>query len=666
MTTKKSAKIKLFLKAAIPALMLFLTFSHCARPLAPQGGPMDTLPPVLVSASPAAGATNFTDRHITLNFDEYIRLDNQSQEFFVSPFMERSPNLSVRGRSVVVELLDTLLPDQTYSLNFGGSVVDNNESNPLTGLRYVFSTGDAIDSLMMSAYTVDAYTNDTVGKAFMLFFGAAANSSYTPEYDSTLLKGRALAVAKSFPNGIGLIENLKPMDYRIYAFEDKNNNRTYEPGTDRAAFLDSTYNPASAPPFEAWYDQYRMYWQADPQMLFRLFMEEPFLRMIYGSASRSEQAKIEVDFSAPHPIIENLTLDGIDPERIYTEYLGPNKDSMILWITRPETLPDTILGEILYHRHDSLNELYVDTAKLRLPWQKPSAEGGRRRNREEAAEADTVAVPLGFSISPSQELNPLKEVKFTFDYPLTSVDTTVFEIGEVVSAETSRPVAYTFTRDTLKIREWTLRADWKPRSEYRIFIPPGAFANTMGHTNDTAMVTLKTLDPDSFGKVIVNVTGKTPESRYIVQLLDPRGGVTEEKSGVATGSYAFEYVSAGETRIRVVEDLNGNGKWDTGKIIERIQPERVELFRTETGAEEFTVRTGWELSYALDMNDIFSPPDMENIKAVIERRNAKYMIDYQQRMERERNEGQDQQQNQQQYGNAINSVASGNNFNLGL
>lgn len=661
MTRKQTDTIKYFVKAAIPALMVFFAFTYCARPLAPQGGPIDSLPPALLSASPAAGTTNFTGKRVTLTFDEYIKLKDQYTEFFISPFMERTPNLSERGKSIVVDIRDTLLPDQTYSLNFGASITDYNEGNPLTGFRYVFSTGDVIDSLMMSAYTVDGSTNDTVGNVFIMFF--ADGDDYTPEYDSTLYNNRPLAAAKTFRNGIGIVENLKPMDYRVYAVEDNNNNQTYEPGVDRVAFIDSLYNPATAPPFDTWYDQYRMYWQADPQMLFRLFMEEPFRRMSYTNSSRSEQGKIEVNFSAPHPLIESLTLNDIDPSRIYTEYLSADKDSMILWIDRPETLPDTLFGEILYHRHDSVNSLYLDTVKLRLPWQKPSA--GRGRNRD-AAVADTVATPLGFSASPSQELNPQRPVYFSFDYPLTRIDTTLFEVSKITGPDTKQSIPYTFTQDTVKIREWVMKADWEPKAEYRIFITPGALENIMGQVNDSATLNLKTLDPDDYGKVTVNITGKTPESKYIVQLFSARRMV-EEKTGLTTGSYSFEYVPTGESKIRIIEDMDGNGKWDSGNLLARIQPERVEMFLTETGAEEFTVRVGWFLTYSLDMNTIFSPINMENMKTVIERRNAKYLKEYQRRMEQERNNPQNQNNNQQGmgFGNAMNSITSGNNFNLG-
>ena len=211
---------------------------RCARITQPQGGPKDSLPPVVITMTPAYGTVDFKEKRVYIEFNEYVQLKDQQKEFYTSPFMKKTPLVSLRGRGIQVDIKDTLLPNQTYSLNFGRSVADNNEGNPYTGLRYVFSTGSEIDSLMMSGYSVDAYTSDTVGNVFLLFYDPKADS--VPERDSTVFQSKPLAVGRAFPNGIFLVENLQPMAYRVYALEDNNGNRQYDAGVDRIAFLDST------------------------------------------------------------------------------------------------------------------------------------------------------------------------------------------------------------------------------------------------------------------------------------------------------------------------------------------------------------------------------------------------------------------------------------------
>ncbi len=131
----------------IAAVLLFVStfFIRCASIMTPDGGPYDTIPPVIVKMSPDNFTTNFTANKIYIEFDEFVKITDQSKEFFVSPQMKTKPRISTRGRGIVVTLGDSLAPNTTYALNFGATIKDNNEGNPLYSMRYVFSTGDEID-----------------------------------------------------------------------------------------------------------------------------------------------------------------------------------------------------------------------------------------------------------------------------------------------------------------------------------------------------------------------------------------------------------------------------------------------------------------------------------------------------------------------------------------
>ena len=357
---------------------------RCARITQPQGGPKDSLPPVVITMTPAYGTVDFKEKRVYIEFNEYVQLKDQQKEFYTSPFMKKTPLVSLRGRGIQVDIKDTLLPNQTYSLNFGRSVADNNEGNPYTGLRYVFSTGSEIDSLMMSGYSVDAYTSDTVGNVFLLFYDPKADS--VPERDSTVFQSKPLAVGRAFPNGIFLVENLKPMDYRVYALEDNNGNRQYEAGVDRIAFLDSTYNPATMPAFDIWYDSSRMYLQAQPQILMRMFMDEPSKRQTYSSSARPMKNKIQLYFTAPHPKIEELSFDSIDPGAIVTEYLTPKHDSMELVVRPVENRENARYAQ----RQDHLPRTrYAEQAEARHGTAKVGLESSAGQREEKAQRGGT-------------------------------------------------------------------------------------------------------------------------------------------------------------------------------------------------------------------------------------------------------------------------------------
>ena len=224
------------LEAAV--LLFFCTafLVRCASMMTPVGGPKDTIPPVVVAVTPADYTTDFTDRKIFIEFDEYVQLKDQQKEFFTSPQMKRKPSLAVRGKGIQITIRDTLKENTTYALNFGSAVRDNNEGNPLNSLRYVFSTGPEIDSLVVSGYTADSYKADSVGKSFVWFF-RADSVEWTPDYDSTVFNYKPDVIARAENNGIFIAQNLKPVPYRVYAVQDKNDNQLYDPGEDQIGFL---------------------------------------------------------------------------------------------------------------------------------------------------------------------------------------------------------------------------------------------------------------------------------------------------------------------------------------------------------------------------------------------------------------------------------------------
>ena len=160
----------------------------------------------------------------------------------------------------------SLAPNTTYALDFGSAIRDNNEGNPLYSMRYVFSTGGEIDSMICSGYTADAYEADSVPRSFLWFFPPTprpSRPSTTPRSTSTV---RPSSRAPE-NNGIFIAQNLKPVPYRIYAFEDTNGNQLYDPSVDRVGFLDEARNPAELPDFAIWHDSVRGYATAEPATL---------------------------------------------------------------------------------------------------------------------------------------------------------------------------------------------------------------------------------------------------------------------------------------------------------------------------------------------------------------------------------------------------------------
>lgn len=634
------------LSTLITAMFMVIILSRCASVLTPTGGPKDSLPPVIVNMLPDNFSTNFKSKDVYIEFDEFVQLKDQQKEFFTSPAMKKKPTLAIRGRGIVVTIKDTLLENTTYALNFGSAIRDNNEGNPLNAMRYVFSTGAAVDSMYMSGYTADSYKADSVGRSFIYFF-PADSIEHVAEYDSTMFKYKPAVIARAEKNGIFIAQNLKPIKYRVYAVEDTNDNQMYEPEVDQVGFIEEEYNPLDMHGFAVWYDSIRQYPSADPQLYFRMFLDKAFKRQILQETERPMQHQAILRFGARNPKIESFKFDSIPSDSVIVDPLTIGHDTVALWFNiAPEKLADTIKGQLIYFKHDSINNLVRDTARLRLPWklfETKEQEKAREKLEKEREKAiakgeewiePPVENPFKFDMKLSGEINPENGLSFKLNYPLVEFDSLAVVLTKTLTApeegEKADTIAQkvTFERDTADMLKWKINSKWDDlKSTYSFVIPKGAMRDVAGFSNDSLVAKYTLNDPEKFAKVIVNVKGNpSVDAKYIVELLDGRSKLLQAKECDGESSVVdFNYVPAGEIRLRVVEDMNGNGKWDGGNLVERRQPERVEMF-SQDGEDTFATKINWEVELDMDMSKIFAPITMESLIRMLDDREAQRLI----------------------------------------
>ena len=636
MQTRKRNILRL-LRAAV--LLLFATafLSRCASMMTPTGGPRDTLPPVILNMTPDNFSVNRPIVHhekIYIEFDEFVQLKDQQKEFFTSPQMKKKPLVSMRGKGIVVQLRDTLEANTTYALNFGSAVRDNNEGNPLYSMRYVFSTGPTIDSMIFSGYTADSYKADSVSKSFIWFFPADSVENVA-EYDSTIFKYKPAVIARAENNGIFIAQNLKPIPSRVYAVQDKNDNQMYEPGSDQVGFLEKSYNPAEMPDFAMWYDSIRQYVTAEPQLYLRMFTDKAFRRQLLSQTERPLQHKAMLYFGAAHPRIERIRFDSIPEDRVIVDPQTVGRDTIALWFNMPSSaLPDTIKGEITYFKHDTVNVLQEVTEPLKLSWrlietkeqEKEREILDRDRRQAEAAGEKWVEPkkenPFAYKLPLTGEINPENNLTVDFDYPLTRLDSAAMLLTLTRSDNSIEDVPVRFVRDTGLLRRWHIEAPWTSGGQYTLTIPKGAITDVAGFSNDSIVRKYTVLDPEKFATVKIHVKGKDDKAKYILQLLDGSNALKQEKRDVTTGDWQFNYVPAGEIKFRIIEDMNGNGKWDTGNVVERLQPERAEIYANDEGEDTFATKTNWEVEFSIDMNRVFAPVTMESLSRLLDEREA--------------------------------------------
>lgn len=229
------------------AASLLTGSSGCANIVPPQGGPRDTIPPVLLKVSPKDSATGFTGNKIVLSFDEFVEVQNIQEQLLVSPLAKITPVVDYKLREVTVKLKDTLLPNTTYTLDFGKSVKDITEGNFIKDLRYIFSTGNYIDSLELEGQVLLAETAKPDSTLIVLL--------HTSKDDSVVIREKPGYIARLDNKGYFHFRNLPPNQYYLYALKDETGTRRYMSDKQLFAFADSVVNPAlnkTAPTLYAW------------------------------------------------------------------------------------------------------------------------------------------------------------------------------------------------------------------------------------------------------------------------------------------------------------------------------------------------------------------------------------------------------------------------------
>ena len=174
-------------------------------------------------------------------------------------------------------------------------------------------------------------------------------------------------------------------------------------------------------------------------------------------------------------------------------------------------------------------------------------------------------------------------------------------------------VEFRIVPDTLNRRKFQLRADWQENGKYELMIPANAFRNVAQEQNDTIKASYTASDPTKYAIVKVRVKGTTDDGKYIMQLTNAQGKTQKELRNVTPGEYIFEYVSPGDGMLRVINDKNGNGKWDGGDMVAMRQPERSEIYKNGDGEEVFTTKANWEFEIDVDMDQLFAPITMQSI-----------------------------------------------------
>ena len=410
-------------------IFVALLIYACANRGYPEGGPKDTTPPKVILEDPVSYTRNFSKKRVNIYFDEFVQLKDINEKFIISPPLKKKPKVHLKGKYVQVDLGDSLKPNTTYSLDFADAISDYNEGNPLGFYRYVFSTGDIVDTLELSGNVVNAESGEPVLNMYV--------ELYSNLNDSMPLTSIPDYVARTDSSGFFRITNLRDTLYRVVAIEDANRDYKYTPEAEMFAYLDTLVRPVVMPVVRT--DTFKVidkivgqdtltsdsivtseFLAYGPNNLYLRLFQEKLTQLYMTDDERKSRERLDFVFSIPGEnqfearLWDTTTTEPL-PRNWYLKEHTAGNDTITLWIRDSSVYKRDTLNVILsYFRSDSTGRhvMYADTSRYTF---KEKKETERKGKKKEEASAITF---LDIKSNVSGDLDLMGRLFLEFDRPI--------------------------------------------------------------------------------------------------------------------------------------------------------------------------------------------------------------------------------------------------------
>lgn len=599
----------LILIAALSLLMV-----ACARMGQPDGGWFDDDPPRIIGSNPADQAVGVNSKRITIQFDEYIKLEDATQNVIVSPPQLEMPEIKATGKKIVVDLKDSLKANTTYTIDFSDAISDNNENNPLGNYTFTFSTGERIDTFEVAGTVLDASNLEPIKGIQVGLYADLADSAFRTK--------PLLRVARTDGRGHFVIKGVAPGEYRVYALQDADGNYMFNQKSEMVAFSHTTYKPSAGPDIRQdtiWRDSLRIdnilrvpYTHFYPDDIILLaFQEVQTDRYLLKQPERKDADRFTLYFSYGNPQLPEIRGFNFDEKDAFVLEASEKKDTLTYWLRDTALVnQDTLSMQLSYLMTDSTGVLVTqidtvdviaktsyakrqkDLKKQVESWEKEQA---KLKKQGEPYDSIMPREPLKVQYNVPGTMAPDSRPTINMPAPLARCDTASIHLYTKVDTLWYRVPVDVQRRDSL-LRTYDVLAEWTAGSEYSLEVDSAAFEDIYGNVSKPFKQGIKISTLDEFSTIVLQLAG-VADTTYVVQLLDQSEKIIKQVRTEANGDAVFFYVKPGGYYARAFRDRNGNGVWDTGNYDADLQPEEVYYFPGRIDCKEkWDITRPWNLT----------------------------------------------------------------------
>jgi len=568
--------------------ILLLVYACANKAQGPTGGLKDVTPPKVMRSIPINNSLNFNKKQILIDFDEMVSVEKASENVIISPPQVKPPEVKSLGKRVTIDFSEKLIDNTTYSINFGNAIVDLNEKNPIKNYLFSFATGNEIDTLKISGTVIDAENLNPLAGVIV--------GIYVETSDSVFYKKPFLRIGRTDENGHFSIDNIKEGKYKVFALGDSNHDYFYQPG-EALAMCDSMLTPTfrmeemhdSVWKDSTHFDSIRTYIGTHflPDNITLRFFKENKKRQYLVKNERKDPFSFKLFFNTEAkelPKIEPLNFNWKDK---YIVQKNNTLDSLTYWLTDSTVWKvDTLQMAVSYLKSDSVMKLVPVTDTINV-----FARKARVNPKAKSAKLAPKVEPLKFSNNIASTFEVYNQITFRFDAPLAKLDISKIKLSQKVDT-TLKTIPFKWQQLDSTKTSYAIENKWIPETFYELKIDSATFTSIYNKASDNfiSKFQIRSLDEYSSVKMLL----AQYNSKIVLQILDTKDRLLASKPASEKGT-VFEYLKPGDYYVRMFIDENRNGKWDSGDLSTRKQPEEVFYY-----PKKLTLKANWEFEETWD------------------------------------------------------------------